>query len=221
MPPSPPPAPTSPAHGPPGSPGSSGPAGRATPETARSACPAGSAGTQQNPGPAIAAGPADRANVAGRPTCPADSATTRQPAPGPPNPSGTTVTDRGAAPGPARTSRSQQPGRPAVTSHLAGGARPAGAAIAEQPAAIATVGAIARRTVGAIADQRPPGQRLYRRIDRLQQLLKRSGVGGLRSCVGASGAAQRPHKLFVKSYRLRAQLLIGLTVNRKQRRDRR
>ncbi len=82
-------------------------------------------------------------------------------------------------------------------------------------------GAGARRTVGAIADQRPPGQRLYRRIDRLQQLLKRSGVGGLGSCVGASGAAQRPHKLLVKSYRLRAQLLIGLTVNRKQRRDRR
>ncbi len=182
------------------------------------ALPAGAAGPSaapQSAGAAGTAGPADTTGVAGHPdpAIAAGPAVAPQPAAGP---AGTT--GRAGATQPAGPAVADQPGRPACTAGLTGGAGPAVAAVAvEDPAGPAGLPG-PRRPVGAVADQRAPQQRHGRRIDRSQQLLL--DVGGLGAGIRACRAREGLHELLVKRRRLGAQRLIGLGMAAKQRRHR-
>lgn len=77
-----------------------------------------------------------------------------------------------------------------------------------------------RRTIGAVADQGAPEQRLRGRVDHIQRLLQRGGICGLGATICARSRAQGLDKPFMKRGRLRAECLIGLGVPGKQRRHR-
>src|SRR5439155_890679 len=152
--------------------------------------PAGAPGAGQA---AAAAGPARTPGAApppGPPGAPAAPRPPRHPArgpppgPGPPPPSGTPPPPPPPPhPHPPPPAVPAQPGGSAGTAVLPKGTGAARAAVADQPSAAPAVGAGARSAIGAIADQRAPGQQLARGVDQPEDLLleglQRVGVGGL------------------------------------------
>lgn len=103
---------------------------------------------------------------------------------------------------------------------LADPAGPAIAAVAIQQATRPAGLPGTRRTIGAVADQGAPEQRLRGRVDHIQRLLQRGGICGLGATICARSRAQGLDKPFMKRGRLRAECLIGLGVPGKQRRHR-
>jgi hypothetical protein len=214
-----------PAEQPGGPAGAAGPAGGPN-TSADSAGPAGPAGAepQQPAGSAVPAEPAVPGGV--ECTRAADPAVAPQQPAGPAGPPGTAADPAGTA----GTAGAHQPSGPAGTAVEARRARAAGAAVAKQEPAGGAVCPGPRGPVGAVADQRAPGQRQAGRIDRTEQTRlhrlhrisgKRRSIAGLRAGIGPRTRGQRLHKLGMKCRRLSAERLKVLTVARKQRRDRR
>ena len=115
-------------------------------------------------------------------------------------------------PRPAGAAAADQPGGPAVAAVLTERAGPAGAPVAEQPPAGCAVCPAPRGRVGAVTDQRAPGQVLHGRKHRqalgaLHHGLQRRGISRLRRRIGSSAPVQGLHKLVVKRRNLNAKRL--------------
>ncbi len=128
--------------------------------------------------------------------------------------------DRAGPSGPPGPADADQPGAAAGSAGLADPAGPAIAAVAIQQATRPAGLPGTRRTIGAVADQGAPEQRLRGRVDHIQRLLQRGGICGLGATICARSRAQGLDKPFMKRGRLRAECLIGLGVPGKQRRHR-
>lgn len=126
----------------------------------------------------------------------------------------------GGGAGAAGPADADQPGAAAGSAGLADPAGPAIAAVAIQQATRPAGLPGTRRTIGAVADQGAPEQRLRGRVDHIQRLLQRGGICGLGATICARSRAQGLDKPFMKRGRLRAECLIGLGVPGKQRRHR-
>ena len=79
---------------------------------------------------------------------------------------------------------------------------------------------LSARRVGAVAEQRAPGQQLHRRKQVLQAL-QRCGIGRFGGGVGPAGPSERVHELVVKGRQTAAQRLVLPRVAGEQRGDRR
>ena len=131
--------------------------------------------------------------------------------------------------GPAGAAGADQPGGPAVTAVLAARAPdPPAPPLPYQPAAGPAVCPGTRGAVGAVADQRAPGQRQAGRIDQAEQILlnrlrriglERRNIGGLRADIGFRTRGQRLHKLVMERRRLRTERLKALSVGGEHRRN--
>ncbi|GAB7150189.1 hypothetical protein LRC537489_34330 [Mycobacterium riyadhense] len=154
----------------------------------------------------------------GRPTDAAVTAVAGPPTAIPADPAGCT---RSA--GSATAAIAEQSGRsPSAAGHPGLGRGIAGAAIAVQKPASATIG-VGRCPVGAVADQRAPQQCLCGRIDRAQhallQYLQRRSIGRFRARVRHTSRGQRARKVVLKGRGLRAERLILPAEVAEQRRD--
>ncbi len=165
---------------------------------------------------------------------------------GGPAPAGTAISsvagDDGAGGTAGTGDRTRATGRPAVAAtadragvttgaaHAPGGGRvgadPTGTTVAGRPRVSAgtTGGSGSRQSIGAIADQRTPQQRVGGRVDHRQHLLlrglQRRSIGRFGGRVGAARSGQGPQKLVVKRRRLGTDRLVSLAMAGKQRRNR-
>ncbi len=153
-------------------------------------------------------------------TGPAGPAVAQQPAAAAAHPAG-------PAAGPTHTPSTpgaDQAGRSPGPAGLAGRAGSAVAAVAPQEPPGTTGGSGSRQSIGAIADQRTPQQRVGGRVDHRQHLLlrglQRRSIGRFGGRVGAARSGQGPQKLVVKRRRLGTDRLVSLAMAGKQRRNR-
>ncbi len=165
--------------------------------------PTGLAGQPRRRGQAVPAGPARPAvTAADQAISPAGPAVTTVPARGRRVPTGPAVT--ALAP---QTSRPACPTGPTVGAIRAG---PAVAAVADNPPAVPAGLPGPRRAIGAVADQRTPGDRLNFPIDRVEQALQRVALADSAAAYCAPPACMALYELLMKQRRLRAERLILL-----------
>ena len=125
---------------------------------------------------------------------------------------------------PAVAAVAEEPRGPAGTTIVPGRTRSAVAAIAHQnPAGLAGLAA-SRRRAGAVTDERAPQYELGRRVEQTQRVLleglQRRRISRLRGGVRTPSPGQLLDELGMEPRRLRTERLVLLGVAGKQRRDR-
>ncbi len=186
------------------------------------------------PGSAIAAGPAGgNRQGTGATAVPAQTtdtggprsarpAGTAGPEQQPADPAGTTGTPVEAT-GAARTAGAavaEEPGPPTGSTVLTASAGPTGSAAAEQYSAVAAGCPGSWSAIAAVADQRPPKQRLRGCVDCGRHVLEQGRSGEIGSCVAGRSRVDGLHKPVMKRRRLLADRLISQAVRIDQCGDR-
>ncbi len=180
----------------------------------RSTRPAGTAGPEQQP--------ADPAGTTGTPVEATGAARTAGAAVAEEQAAGPAGAPLGLArpAGTAGATVAEEPGPPTGSTVLTASAGPTGSAAAEQYSAVAAGCPGSWSAIAAVADQRPPKQRLRGCVDCGRHALEQGRSGEIGSCVAGRSRVDGLHKPVMKRRRLLADRLISQAVRIDQCGDR-